>query len=176
VATFFLHTSDLAARRVPSVKPTPFQALSRIYGDLDWMVPDLLDQCRTAHNVLFDAVEQIRMPRWSRRRVVLIRDASWCVSPLPGQGASMAVAGAYVLAEELRRAASVDVALARYEQRLRPAITRQQNAARRIAKWFVPDSEFRLIVRDLATRLSTWSVVAPILRRRMAARSIFSNR
>lgn len=52
---------------------------------------------------------------------------------------------------------------------------RQQRAARRIAKWFVPDDELHLIARDLITRASAWPVVAAILRRRMAAQSILSS-
>lgn len=172
-ATFFLHASGRTADRVPSSE-SPYQALRRIYGDLNWVVPDLLDRCRTARDLLFDAVEQIRMPRWSSGRVALVGDACWCVSPLGGQGASMAVAGAYVLAEELAASGGIEAALARYEQRLRPAIERQQRAAQRMARWFVPDDERHLVVRDLITRAAAWPVVAAVLRRRMAAHTIFS--
>jgi 2-polyprenyl-6-methoxyphenol hydroxylase-like FAD-dependent oxidoreductase len=172
MAAFFLHPVNSAASR-GTAHARDLRALG-IYGDLNWVVPDLLDRCRTAPSVLFDAVEQIRMARWSRGRVALIGDACWCVSPLAGQGASMAVAGAYVLAHELHSAPTIDAALVGYERRLRGAITRQQSAARRIAKWLVPDTRFRLVARDLVTRASSWPVVAQILRRRMAAQSIFA--
>jgi len=172
-ATFFLHTSDRTAEGVPSSE-SPCQALRRIYGDLHWVVPDLLDRCRTARDPLFDAVEQIRMPRWSSGRVALVGDACWCVSPLAGQGASMAVAGAYVLAEELSEPGGIESALARYERRLRPAIERQQRAGERMAKWFVPDTERRLAVRDAITRISAWPPVAAVLRRRMAVETVFA--
>jgi 2-polyprenyl-6-methoxyphenol hydroxylase-like FAD-dependent oxidoreductase len=88
----------------------------------------------------------------------------------------MAVAGAYVPAEELAACGTIDAALERYEQRLRPAIDRQQRAARRIAKWFVPRDALHLLLRDIATRASTWPPLAALLRQRMAAQSIFFHR
>jgi flavin-dependent dehydrogenase len=51
--------------------------------------------------VYYDQVAQIVLPRWSRHRVVLVGDAGYAVSLLAGQGASLAVGGAYVLAEQL---------------------------------------------------------------------------
>lgn len=88
------------------------------------------------------------------------------------QGASMALTAAYTLAEELDAHGAVRQALARYEERLKPAIERQQEAGRRIAKWFVPDDTHHRIVRDLATRMSTWPGIAGVVRRRMAAESV----
>jgi hypothetical protein len=39
---------------------------------------------------------------------------------------------------------------------LKPTITRQQAAARRIAHWCVPTSESRVWMRDMVTRASLW--------------------
>jgi 2-polyprenyl-6-methoxyphenol hydroxylase-like FAD-dependent oxidoreductase len=46
-------------------------------------------------------MEQVRVDDWSRGRVVLLGDAGYCGSPLTGQGTSLALVGAYVLAGEL---------------------------------------------------------------------------
>ena len=142
-----------------------------MYGDLGWIVPDLLAQCRTVQSIYFDVVEQVQMV-WSIGRVVLVGDACQCGSPLAGQGASMAVTAAYTLAEELDAHGDARQAPARYEERLKPAIERQQEAGRRIAKWFVPDDPLHRIVRDLATRLCTRPGIAGVVRRRMAADSV----
>ena len=171
LASFFLHTSRVNHR---ASGQHACDALERVYGDLDWVVPGLLACCRTSGHVLFDAVEQVDMPVWNVGRVVLLGDACWCVSPLAGQGASMAVAGASVLAEELSLHENLDTALTAYERRLRAAITRQQRAARRIAKWFVPETELAIFARDVVTRVSTWPLIAPMIRRRMAGQSIFA--
>jgi 2-polyprenyl-6-methoxyphenol hydroxylase-like FAD-dependent oxidoreductase len=170
LATFFLHKAAWPLQDVSG--EAACDELREVYGDLGWVVPDLLAQCRTVQSIYFDTVEQVQMPAWSIGRVGLVGDACQCVSPLAGQGASMALTAAYVLAEELDAHGDVRQALGRYEERVKPAIERQQEAGRRIAKWFVPDDEPHRIFRDLVTRASTWPGVARLLRRRMAAESI----
>jgi 2-polyprenyl-6-methoxyphenol hydroxylase-like FAD-dependent oxidoreductase len=55
---------------------------------------------------------------WTTDRVALVGDACQAVSPLAGQGASLAVAGAVVTAAELERGPDVTHALARYHTRM----------------------------------------------------------
>lgn len=54
-----------------------------------------------ADDLFFDAVSQIRMPRWSEGRVALVGDAAFAPSFLTGQGTSLALVGAYMLAHSL---------------------------------------------------------------------------
>jgi 2-polyprenyl-6-methoxyphenol hydroxylase-like FAD-dependent oxidoreductase len=171
LATFFLHEVD-EHHREPATS-SACSVLRQTYQDLGWIVPDVLAQCEESAYVYFDRVEQVDLRCWSKGRVVLLGDACQCVSPLAGQGASMAVAGAYILAELLTEDRGLTAALAVYERMLKPTITRQQAAARRIAHRFVPTSESRVWMRDMVTRASVWPPVASVLRRRMAARSVF---
>jgi 2-polyprenyl-6-methoxyphenol hydroxylase-like FAD-dependent oxidoreductase len=154
----------------------PFRELTEAYGDLDWIVPELLEHCpHGPPDLYFDVVSQVEVPRWSTGRVVLAGDSCQCVSLLAGQGASLAVAGAYVLAEELAACeGDVPSALDRYESRLRPAIRDKQAAGRRIVNWFVPASPLRLAIRDIALRLSRWPGVAALFRRGLAAGSVLT--
>ena len=57
--------------------------------------------------VYYDLVAQVEMEQWSRGRVALIGDACCAVSLLAGQGASVAMGAAYVLADELLHARAV---------------------------------------------------------------------
>ncbi|MEY9940036.1 FAD-dependent oxidoreductase [Streptacidiphilus sp. MAP5-3] len=57
---------------------------------------------------------------WRGRRTVLIGDAAHAASPATGQGASMALEDAVVLAKALRDSASADAALDAYEAHRRP--------------------------------------------------------
>jgi 2-polyprenyl-6-methoxyphenol hydroxylase-like FAD-dependent oxidoreductase len=81
-----------------------FAELERRMTDDGWVRPQLLDYMRTAPDFYFDEMSQITMDRWSRGRVALVGDAGYCCSPLSGQGTSVALLGAYILAGELKSA------------------------------------------------------------------------
>ncbi|WP_077797092.1 FAD-dependent monooxygenase [Streptomyces sp. JHA26] len=95
------------------------------FADAGWEVPGLLAALREADDVFFDTVGQIRMPRWSSGRVALVGDAAWAPSFLTGQGTSLALVGAYMLAGSL---ADRDHAagFAAYESSLRDFVTVNQ--------------------------------------------------
>jgi 2-polyprenyl-6-methoxyphenol hydroxylase-like FAD-dependent oxidoreductase len=81
---------------------------------------------------------------------MLLGDAAYAVSLLAGQGAALAVAGAYVLGEHLARAASIEAALAGYEQALRPVVLDKQETARTGVRWFVPSTRGQWRLRRAA--------------------------
>ncbi|GAA4669636.1 FAD-dependent monooxygenase [Streptomyces chumphonensis] len=99
--------------------------ITSLFADAGWEVPCLLAALRDAADPYFDAVGQIRMPRWSRGRVALVGDAAYAPSFLTGQGTSLALVGAYMLAASL---AGRDHAagLAAYEERTRGFVTANQ--------------------------------------------------
>ena len=111
------------------------QALKTVYEGLGWEVPRLMDLMPTASDWYFDKAAQINMPRWSQGRVVLVGDAAYCASPMSGQGTSLALIGAYVLAGELA-ATSGDClrAFAEYENAMRPFVEANQALGLRSSK------------------------------------------
>jgi 2-polyprenyl-6-methoxyphenol hydroxylase-like FAD-dependent oxidoreductase len=64
----------------------------------------LLAAMRGSTDFYCDEMAQILMDTWSRGRVALVGDAAHCASPMSGQGTSLALIGAYVLAGELAAA------------------------------------------------------------------------
>ncbi|MGI5325952.1 FAD-dependent monooxygenase [Actinomadura nitritigenes] len=95
-----------------------------------WELPRLLETMWDAPDFHFDAMAQIHMDAWSRGRVVLLGDAGYCGSPLSGQGTSMAMVGAYVLAGELKAAGGDHrAAFAAYERELRGYVAANQELA-----------------------------------------------
>ena len=99
----------------------------------------------------FDSVSEIRMPLWSRGRKVLVGDAAHCPSLLAGEGAALAMAGAYILAGELQRAnGDFGNAFAAYERQYREFIDRKQRTAQRFAASFAPKTRWELWLRDFA--------------------------
>ncbi|MFJ8011834.1 FAD-dependent monooxygenase [Streptomyces sp. NPDC096339] len=98
---------------------------------LRWEGARLAEAARKAPDFYCDAMAQIRMDTWSRGRVALLGDAGYCPSPLSGQGTSLALVGAYVLADCLAQAPDGDhrAAFAHYERRMRPFVTANQALA-----------------------------------------------
>lgn len=85
--------------------------------------------------VFHDLLAQIEMPRWHHGRVVLLGDAAYCLTLISGQGASMAMAGGYVLAQELSSSVGWETAVRNYETRLRPSIEKMQQKAVQATAW-----------------------------------------
>ena len=146
VAAFTAHRT--ADRELPA---DPAAALRSVYGGLGWVVPRVL--ARLPAEIYYDHVAQVELPEWSRGRVTLVGDACGAVSLLAGQGASLGVAGGFVLAEQLR-AAPVERALAAYERQWRPVVTEKQEVARRAMRWFLPRSPLEVRLRRLSMLLS----------------------
>ncbi|MEV4147503.1 FAD-dependent monooxygenase [Amycolatopsis sp. NPDC049691] len=110
------------------------------FAGLGWETAALLDAMREADDFYFDPVCQIVMDRLSAGRVTLLGDAGYCPSPASGQGTSLALAGAYVLAGELATAAGFGEALARYESEMRPYIEKNQALAKTALRGIIPRS------------------------------------
>jgi len=107
-----------------------------------------------------DHLMQVHLPSWHQGRLVLLGDAAHCLTLASGRGASMALTGAWLLAEELARSQDV-AALQRYEARLRPDIDILQALAPRMAGWYVPLTRRSWHLRNLFMRwtpdwLSGW--------------------
>jgi 2-polyprenyl-6-methoxyphenol hydroxylase-like FAD-dependent oxidoreductase len=114
------HAQEAALRAGPRV------TLTSVFGDLRWVVPELLASMPDDDSVYFDALRQIRMERWSRGRVALIGDAAWCVSMFNGVGTSLAVGGADLLVTCLEREETIEAGLHTWETRLRPHVVSNQ--------------------------------------------------
>jgi 2-polyprenyl-6-methoxyphenol hydroxylase-like FAD-dependent oxidoreductase len=143
VAVFTVFRTD--DRALPD---DPRAALRRTFAGMGDLADRALAQCPQSEEIYYDQVAQIDTPRWTDGRVALVGDAAHAVSLVAGQGASLGVAGAYVLAERLQAASSVAEGLADYERRWRPVVTAVQEAARdRVTEWFVPTRMATLLLR-----------------------------
>src|SRR5437764_819680 len=140
------------------------QLLADVFASEAWEVPRLLEKMHTASDLYFDAVSQVRMETWSHGRAVLLGDAGYCPALLSGQGSTVAMLGAYILAGELNVAlGDHQRAFQQYEQGFRPIVSRVQKQAGASARFLVPATSVELWVQThLVPRL-----LPPVL---MAAR------
>ncbi|AUC96350.1 FAD-dependent oxidoreductase [Bradyrhizobium sp. SK17] len=100
-----------------------------LFRDGGWEVPRLVAAMRRADDLFFDTVGQIHLPRWSSGRVALVGDAAHAPSFLSGQGTSLALVGAYVLAGELAAHGDPAHGFASYERLARPFMEANQALA-----------------------------------------------
>ncbi|MFJ5725200.1 FAD-dependent monooxygenase [Streptomyces sp. NPDC093149] len=99
--------------------------VATVFADAEWEVPGMLAAMRDADDLFFDGVSQIRMPRWSSGRVALVGDAAYSPSFLTGQGSSLALVGAYMLAGSLADRDHT-AGFAAYERNTREFVTLNQ--------------------------------------------------
>ena len=101
--------------------------LAAAYDGEGWEVPQLLEHISDSPDFTFDSLSQVHMDRWADGRIALLGDAAYCASAASGQGTSLALVGAYVLAAELVDASGDHAAAFNaYEQRMRPFVQENQ--------------------------------------------------
>src|SRR5262249_27047648 len=145
----FVFTADVTALAAPSDLAGQKAMLRARFGDNAWECREILDALDGIDDLYFDRVSQIRMPKWSQGRMVLAADAAHCVLLVAGQGAALAMTGAYVLAGELARARGRHAeAFANYEMVLRAFIEAKQRGAERFAGAFAPKTRWGLFLRN----------------------------
>ncbi|MGW4767978.1 FAD-dependent monooxygenase [Nocardia sp. NPDC004278] len=123
------------------------------FTDQGWRVPELLDRVRDTDDLFFDSVSKGELSRWSDGRVALLGDAASCVS-LFGDGSTLAIAGAYTLAEELGATPGEhESAFRRYETRHRVLVDPKLNGVTTAASMLIPATKAGIALRNTATRV-----------------------
>jgi FAD-dependent urate hydroxylase len=89
------------------------------------------------------------LPTWHSRRMVLVGDAAHAVSPSTGQGASLAVEDAVVLARTLEDTDDLHTAFRRYTEERKPRTTRVLKVGQRRGAYKAPSNPVSLFLRDL---------------------------
>jgi len=146
------------------------QILTDVYAGDGWQVPELLGRARAAEDLWLDSVSQVRLDRWSNGRIVLLGDAASSVS-LFGDGSTLAMAGAYTLAEELAATpATPRSAFARYETKHRTLVDPKQGNITVAAALMVPSTRRGIAARNLASRLWPAAAATGWLRSRITPR------
>ncbi|GAA2349294.1 FAD-dependent monooxygenase [Streptomyces violaceusniger] len=100
--------------------------VAAVFAGAGWEVPGMVGAMRDADDLFFDTAGQIRMPHWSSGRVALVGDAAYAPSFLTGQGSSLALAGAYMLAGALATNRDHTAAFAAYERDVREFVAMNQ--------------------------------------------------
>lgn len=148
----FVFRDENPVRSVDHDKELQLDLLHERFKDCGWECDKILSALGETENIYFDRVSQIHLPNLTSNRVALVGDAAHCLSLMAGQGSSLAMYGAYVLAEELKNHKGDHVhAFSAYEQRIAALITKKQKAANQFARAFAPKTKLGLKFRNWAS-------------------------
>jgi 2-polyprenyl-6-methoxyphenol hydroxylase-like FAD-dependent oxidoreductase len=126
---------------------------------MGWQTDRLVDAMPDAYDFYFDEMSQVKMPSWSAGRVALLGDAAFGPSPMSGQGTSLALIGAYLLAYHVGTSQDAGTALALWERGFRSNVERNQRLATDGMATLLPASRLGIFARNQSMR------VLPVLAR-----------
>jgi 2-polyprenyl-6-methoxyphenol hydroxylase-like FAD-dependent oxidoreductase len=133
-------------RAIPS--ETWLQRLRDLHSDDPSPVPEILDHVEGEIGA-YPLYDLVHVPRWHRGRVVAAGDAVHATSPSAGQGASLALEDAFVLARCLHGAADHVAAFTKYQVQRQPRAEEVVRYARAVNKQKrVTRSRLGLALRD----------------------------
>ena len=137
------------------------QELRRIFRDTGWESNAIVARIDEPDDLYFDRASQIRMSHWYKGRTALVGDAAAGPSLLAGEGTSLAMTEARVLAGELARSGgNIAAAFHAYEGELKSFLLKKQDAALRFADYFAPKSWIGLIARDVMSNVASVPLLA----------------
>jgi 2-polyprenyl-6-methoxyphenol hydroxylase-like FAD-dependent oxidoreductase len=128
--------------------------LRKRFENMGWHAPRVMAAMAHTSDFYADAIATVHLRSYSSGRVALLGDAAYG-GTLGGQGTSLAIVGAYVLAGELARDQDPHVAFQRYEHRMRSYASGCQKGAARAGSFFAPRSALGLRARDAMYALLT---------------------
>jgi 2-polyprenyl-6-methoxyphenol hydroxylase-like FAD-dependent oxidoreductase len=144
-ALFLFRSAPTATRGLDDAATK--RMLAQAVGDMGWEVPRILSELSTTADFYFDQLATVVMDTWSHGPVALLGDAAHCATPASGQGTSLALVGAYVLAGELAAAhGDHQTAFRRYEEIMRPFAEANQRLADNIRQMVLGS---RLMIRAM---------------------------
>lgn len=169
IVTFFMYRSDEA--HIPP-RARRLACLREQFAGMGWVTQRLLGDLDDSTPIFMDTVLQIRMPTWHRGRVALVGDACDCPTLVSGQGAGLAMGGAYLLARALHERENVEDAFREYEQQMQSHVKIQQDQARGLAKSFVPSSQLGALLQPILLKILLRDAFVGMLRKQFNAVSI----
>ncbi len=140
--------------REERTNPETLRALIRTtYAGMKWEMPRVLESLEHAKDIYADSIATVKPGPFSKGRVALLGDAAWG-GTLGGQGTSLAIVGAYVLAQELAASPqNLRDALNRFEANLKPYALECQKGATHAGGFHAPRTRLGMFARNTFYRL-----------------------
>ncbi|MEM8772177.1 MAG: FAD-dependent monooxygenase [Pseudomonadota bacterium] len=116
---------------------------SRLQG-AGWEAERLAEALCDADDIFLGPLHQVKASRWHQGRAALVGDAAYCPTPYTGMGTTLAIIGAYVLANELAAYQNHEEAFSAYEAKFRPFAEKAQELPPGVPKAAYANSRFKV--------------------------------
>lgn len=138
--------------------------LRRKFAGAGWEAERITSQLDQLDDLYCEDLMQVKAPRYSSGRVTMLGDAAFCATPVSGQGTTLSLSSAYILAAELAKSPdNHQVAFERYDKVMRPIAEKAQNLPGFIPGAAHPESWWGVaILRGLVTVVGwVWNLPYP---------------
>ncbi|MFJ9369969.1 FAD-dependent monooxygenase [Nocardia sp. NPDC101769] len=132
----YSYSTFLSARGAVRDPSENMKLLRELFGDFKGPARHIVDSNPDEDSIHYGDIEQVVLPRWISRRVVLIGDAAHAMSPDLGQGGSMAIEDAITLARILVDSTEIADALHRFQSSRYKRVRDMQRKSRQYG-WMV---------------------------------------
>lgn len=140
-----------------------YSVITKDYGKYNKKFLHIVKTLTDSDPVFHGSFTQIVMPEWHKGRICLIGDAAHCPTPASGVGASLAMAGAYILAKKLVEQENYITAFVAYEANVRPYAEKAQEKALGSVKLISNQGSLQYVITNAFLRLLPKSVLTFIL-------------
>lgn len=145
------------------------EQIKELLSGLKWRTPELIDELAVADDLYVDRIKQIRMPQWFNKNVVLTGDAAYAPSLATGQGTSMAIVGAYVLAREITNAkGNTAIAFPAYQKALGNYVKANQKMGKNVKNMVAKNRKVLNMQFTFLKLVARWSFLANMMKKGMA--------
>jgi len=131
---------------------------ARLFADAGWESSRVIEAMEQADDFYMQKIAQVKLPRWSKGRIVLAGDAGYCPSPISGMGTSTAIVGAYCLAGEIvKNPRDLPAAFEAYETRMGKFVIVAQKLAPGAPSMANPDSWWAIRALHIFLGFVAWT-------------------
>lgn len=128
-----------------------------------WECDRIADDLDGVDDIFLGPLHQIKADRWSRGRCALTGDAAYCPTPYTGMGTTLAIIGAYVLANELGKHSDHQKAFAEYERKFRPFAEKSQKLWPGVPDMAYAESELKVHLINLGAGLAASAPIQKLI-------------
>ncbi|KAI0996116.1 hypothetical protein K3495_g12065 [Podosphaera aphanis] len=146
--------------------PVPEQKakLEELFTGSGWEAERVIKGMIKSNDFYLQEIAQVKLPSWSHHRVALIGDAGYCPSLISGLGTTVAIVGAYILAGEIARSGKdFKAAFRKYEERMRPFVTKAQKLPPGAPAIWSPQSKLGVKLANSVISFAAWTRIFDLI-------------